>query len=196
MCPLFLSFLLSFVVCSRLQTHLALAQPSPSQSPSPSCSDLIEQGCKSSPDKNFCINLLRSDPSTPNADLIGLLFIALNNVEKTAAHTSLSIKVTLDNPETDMEPAVQDALNDCDEHYSTLIDLVEDSINSLVSNAPNDFTKYMKAVVADLDGCDACVKGQGGAATQVADRNDDLRKLIKTALSIYQVSQSVNYIVD
>lgn len=191
MSSLFVSFLLIFVVSS----HPASAQPIQSPSPRPSSySNLIQKACQKSTDKNFCINLLRSDRSSSNADMKGLVFIALHSVQKTAAATSLSIKVTLDNPETDMEPAVQDALNDCDQHYLTLIDLVEGSINSLASdnNNSDEFYQFMKAVVADLNGCDSGVKRQDGAAAQVAARNQDLRKLINTALSIFRVSQSVN----
>lgn len=187
MSPLLASFLLSLMVCFRFMGHVdVVAKPTTS----PSSSNLIKKACQNSADKRFCINLIRSDHTSPKADMKGLTFIALNNVEKNAAATSLSIKVTLDNPETDMEPDVQDALNDCNEHYMTLIDLVEDSVNALVSDVPSDVTKFMKAVVADVDSCDAILKGQGGAASQVAARNQDLRKFINNALSVFQVFQS------
>ncbi|KAI5680472.1 hypothetical protein M9H77_01699 [Catharanthus roseus] len=180
-----MSFLLIFALCfSLIEAQLI---PSP---PGPTDNNLMDKACSSSQDKAYCLNLLQSDRTSPKADMKGLAFIALRTVEKNASATSLFIKETLDKPEIDLQPGIEDALSDCDGHYLNAIELVEDSINALVSNAPDDVTKFMKAAVADLDGCDASVKGQGNAAAEVASKNVDLRKLIDTSLSVFQVSQS------
>lgn len=179
----FLTFLLPFVICSLIITFHANARSIPNV-------DLIEQACKNSADKTFCVNLLRSDHTSREADLQGLAFIAMKNVEAAATATSLSIKVSLDNPEIDTEPGVEDALADCSQHYLSLVELVEDSISAVVSNSRKDAKNFAGAVVDDLNACDASVRGIGGAAAQVAERNKDLHKLIDNAASVVQVSQS------
>ncbi|KAL3531494.1 hypothetical protein ACH5RR_010816 [Cinchona calisaya] len=175
------SFLLSIALCLVIRSQLIVAQ-------SPD-GNLIAKACEQANHKDFCISLLKSDRNSAKADLRGLAYIALRLAEKNATATSLFIKETLN--KSDRESGTyQQALLDCSEHYITAVELIEDSISSLVSDVYNDVAKLAKAAVADLDACDESVKEQGGNAVTVADKNLEIRQLINTALSIVHVSVS------
>ncbi|KAL3517417.1 hypothetical protein ACH5RR_020006 [Cinchona calisaya] len=175
------SLLLPLALCLVLGPHLIAAQ-------SPANGNLIAKACEQANHKDFCINLLKSDRSSSKADLRGLAFIALHLAEKNASATALFLRDTLSKPEGDSD-AVQQALLDCYEHYITAVELLEDSTSALVSDIYNDVAKFAKAAVADLDTCDASVKGlKAGSATEVANKNRDIRQLINTALTIAHVA--------
>ncbi|CAA3033036.1 pectinesterase inhibitor, partial [Olea europaea subsp. europaea] len=85
-----------------------------------------------------------------------------------ATKTALYMKKLLLNP--DFVPIVQRAITDCSEHYKTLVEIVEDSINAAISEAYFDVVKFANAAIADLDSC----KGSLGMLAQGGIENSGL----------------------
>lgn len=186
------SILFPVALCLALQAHLLVAQDpapavpaAPAATPSAAPGGLIAKACEQANHKDFCIILLTSDKNSQTADLRGLAYIALRTAEKNATATSLFIKQQLDKPE-----GGADGLSDCGERYISAVELIEDSISALVSDQHNDVNNFAKAAVADLVTCDLSMQGQGGGVVEVVNKNNDIRRLINTALTIVHVAAS------
>ncbi|CAI9105395.1 OLC1v1004306C1 [Oldenlandia corymbosa var. corymbosa] len=181
------SIMLPIVFCLvAFQAHLSLAQVQnipPTTAPVPA-GGLIAKACEQANHKAFCINLLNSDKNSQGADLRGLAYIALRLAEKNATATSLFIKLTLNKPEA----AGSDGLTECSELFVSAVELIEDSISSLVSDKYDDVNNLAKSAAAELDTCDGSLQGQVGSALEVANKNRDIRLLINTALTIARVA--------
>lgn len=136
--------------------------------------------------KAFCLSVLKSEPNSKNADLKGLGFIALKAASKNA--TTILVKIQTWLNDTEAEPAFDDALSGCDDSYLDVVDQIGDSINALVSGANGNVQTWMKAAVADIDTCDAGVKGLTTAhAVELTQGNRVLRQLCNVALGIVHV---------
>ena len=171
--------LLHLTLCITLHPHLIVAQQNFGSS-------LITKACERSAHQDFCLNVLNADPNSQTADLKGLAFNALRYTSTNVTDTSVFIKQSLSNT-ADLDPIVEQALSDCNDVYLSTVDLIDDSINALVSNAYPDVDKWVKAAVANIDTCEASVTNKTGSALEVSHKNRILRQLCNTALSVVHV---------
>ncbi|KAK2965191.1 hypothetical protein RJ640_019946 [Escallonia rubra] len=180
-------FLSSLALFLTLQPCLISASPNVvTQNYTPS---LVSNACERSTHKEFCLSVLNSNPFSQQSSLQQLAFIALNVTSKNATATSEFIKqlanqISID---SELEPYLQQSLTECSEAYQSVVELIDDSINSFFSQSEVGVESYLKAAIATIDTCDASIKAHIGKALEVSHKNHIVRQLCNNALSVYRV---------
>lgn len=142
--------------------------------------DLIEEVCTNSHDKDNCVASLESNPDSKQANLAQLGIIALRLASSNATDTSSHIKQLLSN--RTLDPTVEQALTDCSDHYLDAIEQLDDSIAALLANAYNDVHTWVQAAISDAESCEDGFKD--GHESMLTSRNAIFRQLCNNALAI------------
>ncbi|KAB1222955.1 putative invertase inhibitor [Morella rubra] len=146
-------------------------------------SNLIEHACEHSIHKDLCISSIGSDPSSKQADLRGLASIAVTLAYKNATNI-LDRLHGLVNNQTDLEPTVEQGLDDCADHYLDAAEQLENSLAALSAKAYPDVSTWVKVAVADADSCEAAFQGQ---KFEISHKSRVFRQLANNALAIVKV---------
>lgn len=145
--------------------------------------DLIEEVCTHSHDKDNCVASLESNPDSKQANLAQLGVIALRLASSNATDTSSHIKQLLSNKTLD--PAIEQALTDCSDQYLDAIQQLDDSLAALLANAYNDVHTWVQAAIADAESCeDGFRELPDGQESVLTSRNAIFRQLCNNALAI------------
>ncbi|XP_052173682.1 cell wall / vacuolar inhibitor of fructosidase 2 [Diospyros lotus] len=161
---------------------VSVSTPAPAPAPTHGGHALIDKACAESPRKEFCLSLLKSFPESQTADLKGLVFLTFKAIANNATAASKRIKALLN--DSIAEPAIDDGLSTCDDAYLDLVNQIDDSVNSLVSDKFGEIKTWLMAAIADIDTCAGGLQGHGGSAVDMIRRNRVIRQLCNTALSI------------
>ncbi|PIA61294.1 hypothetical protein AQUCO_00300672v1 [Aquilegia coerulea] len=149
----------------------------------PKATDLITQTCEKSTYKDLCVQVLNSDPTSKQADLMGLAKIIMNHAADIASNITGHIDKLLSGNAADR--SIQDCLTDCDEFYTDASDQLEDSIAALDTKDYSDIKKWLEAAIADVDSCEGAFKDQNASRKSVlASENDNFSQFCHIALDM------------
>lgn len=146
--------------------------------------ELLSTACQHASQKDFCVSMLQSDPNFHTSDLRGLGLIALHQASSNASDISEHIKTLLN--DSSLEPAVQDGVAECLEHYLDAAEQLDDSVAALLANAHTDVENWVNVAVTDAVSCDAALS-EGNHEAVLWDMNNAFRKLCDNALAINKV---------
>ena len=141
--------------------------------------DQIDKVCEQTPNKDLCVHVLSSDPSSSHASLPQLAMIALRVAASNATGILTDVKMLIDDP--DLDPGIQQGLADCKE---TLLDAevqLEDTVAAILSNAKHDVQLWLQAALAAIDTCDASIPGDDDILSK---RSVAFRQLCNIAVAI------------
>ncbi|CAH2053495.1 unnamed protein product, partial [Thlaspi arvense] len=80
--------------------------------------DIIDKTCKQTPDYTLCVSLLRSDPRSSSADVVGLGLILVDKIKALGTETLGQINVAYKT-----KPMLKRALDECNGRYKTIVDV-------------------------------------------------------------------------
>lgn len=143
---------------------------------------LAEKLCEKSEDKTFCISSLTSRPEADTATAPKLGVIALSVASTNASDTSLYIKSKL--KQRNLEPALEDTLDDCSKNYLDAVAQLDDSLAALLANAYIDVDIWLNTAITDGEACEDALSERAGNDAELARRNTNFLKLCKDALLI------------
>ncbi|CAG7881774.1 unnamed protein product [Brassica rapa] len=143
---------------------------------------LAEKLCEKSEDKAFCISSLTSRPEADTATAPKLGVIALSVASTNASDTSLYIKSKL--KQRNLEPALEDTLDDCSKNYLDAVAQLDDSLAALLANAYIDVDIWLNTAITDGEACEDALSERAGNDAELARRNTNFLKLCKDALLI------------
>ncbi|CAN0885549.1 Putative invertase inhibitor [Linum grandiflorum] len=163
-------------------TFLLTTFPTPNEALGFDKNDLIEKVCSKTLNKEDCLASLASTKGSQLATLPELGVIALDNAVQNATKTSVYIKMMLSNQ--NLDPAVEQALQDCFQQYLDVVDQLDDSTAALLANATTDVQTWVSAAMSDVDSCDQGLKEHRGSELVLSRRNAGFRQLCSTVLAI------------
>lgn len=159
-------------ICLILLHHQIVAQESKGK-------ELINKVCEPSQNKDLCINVLSSDPTSTHATLEDLAMISLKAAAANATGILIDVKRMID--DSDLDPGIQQGLADCKE---TLLDAegqLEDTVAALLGNAKHDAQLWLQAALSAIDTCDASIPGDDDILSK---RSVAFRQLCNIAVAI------------
>ncbi|ESQ37883.1 hypothetical protein EUTSA_v10029000mg [Eutrema salsugineum] len=143
---------------------------------------LAEKLCEKSEDKAFCVSSLTSRPEAQTATAPKLGVIALSIASTNASDTSFYIKAKL--KQKNLEPALEDTLDDCSKNYLDAVAQLDDSLAALLANAFIDVDIWLNTAISDGEACESALSERAGNDAELARRNTNFLKLCKDALLI------------
>ncbi|PON65863.1 Pectinesterase inhibitor domain containing protein [Parasponia andersonii] len=144
---------------------------------------LLSTACKHAEHKDFCVSMLVSDPNIHDADLKGLGLIALRQASSNASDISEYVKTLLN--DSSLDPAVQDGVSECLEHYLDAAEQLDDSVAALLADAHKDVDAWIGVALTDSISCDAALSE--GHESVLGGKNEVFRQLCDNALAINKV---------
>ncbi|KAK2418741.1 putative invertase inhibitor [Trifolium repens] len=119
----------------------------------------IKKVCSFAPatNRDLCIEVLKSDPKSTNADLTDLAIIALRVAAKNASAMLTDVKMLID--DADLDPEIQQGLADCKETILDAESQLEDTIAALLIESDADAQTWLKAALAAITTCDDSIPG-------------------------------------
>ncbi|KAL5561419.1 hypothetical protein UlMin_031166 [Ulmus minor] len=182
----FFFLLLSITLClitfypQQIQAHKKHTKHAKTNTTSPN--NLIETACQKAPHKKLCINMLESDPSTNGADLKGLALISIKLAASNASDIAEHVKILFN--DTSLDPAVQDGVSECLEHYLDAAEQLDDAVAALLVKAYNDVETWVNVALGDADMCDAAL---GENDKVMAGKPEVFRQLCNNGLALSKV---------
>lgn len=143
--------------------------------------NLIEVACQHATHKDLCITNLKNDPNSKGADLTGLAYITIRLAAANAADVEAHLRTLLINNASSLDPAVQQGVSDCIEHYSDANDQLDDSVAALSSKAFKDIELWVQVAIGDADFCENSLKGQ---QTVVSQKNQLFKQMCDNVLAV------------
>ncbi|RID75558.1 hypothetical protein BRARA_B02597 [Brassica rapa] len=143
---------------------------------------LAEKLCEKSEDKGFCVSSLTSRHEAETATAPKLGVIALSVASTNASDTSLYIKSKL--KQKNLDPALEDTLDDCSKNYLDAVAQLDDSLAALLANAYIDVDIWLNTAISDGEACEDALSERAGNDAELARRNTNFLKLCKDALLI------------
>ncbi|TKY52505.1 Pectinesterase inhibitor [Spatholobus suberectus] len=150
--------------------------------------ELIENICKERGNRELCVEVLTSDPSSAEADLKDLAMISLKAAAENARDILVDAKKMIDNP--DLEPSMQQGLADCKENLLDAESQINDAVASILSNNKHDAQLWLKAALAAIDTCDNSIPGDDDILSK---RSVEFRQLCNIAVAINKAMMGVKY---
>ncbi|CAJ1969763.1 unnamed protein product [Sphenostylis stenocarpa] len=141
--------------------------------------ELIKSVCEDRGNKELCVEVLSSDPSSDNATLQDLAMISLKTAAENASGILVDAKRMID--DQDLEPGIQQGLADCEENLLDAESQIQDAIASILSNDKRDAQMWLKAALAAIDTCDASIPGDDDI---LSVRSVTFRQLCNIAVDI------------
>ncbi|XP_054783989.1 cell wall / vacuolar inhibitor of fructosidase 1-like [Prosopis cineraria] len=146
------------------------------------CKNVIEKTCKQTPHYDLCVQSLKSDPSSSDADVTGLAVIMVKVTEAKANGTSDKIKQLLGGG--DLEPKQEKALKSCSERYEAVIKWdVPQAIGALNGN-PKFAEEAMQGAANEAFACESEFSGTTSLLTR---ENQAFRDLAVVAVAIIKL---------
>ncbi|KAK4793701.1 hypothetical protein SAY86_024136 [Trapa natans] len=180
--------LFTFLPFALCLLHFGLADAQ-AVAPSPAVgAGLLAKVCGLCKNRNLCLSSLGADPNAQGADLSGLTLISIRVATANATNTSAYIRRMLN--DTSLEPAVQQALNDCADSYNDAVQQLDDSLAALTVRNYADLRKWVKTAVKEVDSCGGAFMELGSAdKLGVANRSRTVKHLCNNALTVMGVLQ-------
>lgn len=144
--------------------------------------DLITAVCERSIHKELCLSSLAADPNTKTADLSGLTLISIRLATSSGTNTSGYIQDML--RKEDLDPEVEQCLNDCSENYLDAVDQLDDSLAALTVRNYADLEKWIGAAGDDADWCEGCFKDNAPQKAILSERNKMFKHLCDNAMTV------------
>ncbi|KAL9235738.1 hypothetical protein vseg_010477 [Gypsophila vaccaria] len=141
----------------------------------------IEKACVSSKHKQLCIQILKSQPESANADIKALAFISLNVTKTYGATVADWVAQKLEDPE--LGPQLEQALTDCSNQYTDAITQLEDSLVAFFSNALNDVKTWTSTALTNANTCQEGLNG-ANVADVMGKRNQFFSEYCSIALDV------------
>ncbi|XP_004507480.1 pectinesterase inhibitor-like [Cicer arietinum] len=145
-------------------------------------SDLIKKVCDQTPNKDLCLEVLLSEPTSEHATLQDLAMISLKVAASNATGILTDVKMMIDDP--DLDPGIQQGLADCKE---TLLDAegqLEDTVAAILGNSKRDVQLWLQAALAAIDTCDASIPGDDDVLSK---RSVAFRQLCNIAVAVSKI---------
>ncbi|GKV22141.1 hypothetical protein SLEP1_g32032 [Rubroshorea leprosula] len=152
---------------------------------------LIEKACKDAEYKDLCIQSLQADEASKDSDLRGLVLLAIRLAGANGSDTLDYIK-KIQNDTSESEPAIDQCLNECWEHYLSAVEQLDDSIAALLAEASNDVKTWVEAAIIDAESCEDALKEYPGKQSVILERSTIFRRLCSNALAINKVWAKAN----
>ncbi|XP_010556722.1 PREDICTED: pectinesterase 3-like [Tarenaya hassleriana] len=143
---------------------------------------LVAKLCEKSEDKAFCVSSLGSRPDADTATAPELGVIALSIASANASDTSAYIKAKLKTK--NLEPALEDTLDDCSTSYLDAVAQLDDSLAALLAYQYTDADIWLNTAISDVETCESALSERDGHDEELERRNTNLSKLVKNALLI------------
>lgn len=96
-------------------------------------------------------------------------------------------KLLLEDDNKIIDSSEERILSDCSESYNSIVDLIDDSVDALVTGPIKEVEKEMNAAIAAVDTCAGSINRLKGQALVVSQKNRIVRQLCENALSVYHV---------
>ncbi|CAD5315661.1 unnamed protein product [Arabidopsis thaliana] len=147
-------------------------------------SGMISDLCKHSDDPDLCLSSITSRPES--GEFAGtsnqIEIIAISAASANASATSSYIKQKLSNE--DLEPAIEDTLEDCQKNYQDAVEQLDDSISAMLADAHTDVDVWLSAAISAIESCGSALGSRAGNDAELSQRNEVFLKLCKNALMI------------
>ncbi|RDX76576.1 hypothetical protein CR513_43414, partial [Mucuna pruriens] len=148
--------------------------------------ELIEKICRERGNKELCVAVLSSDPSSSHANLQDLALISLKVAARNAKDILIDAKKMIDDPYLD--PGMQQGLSDCKENLLDAESQIQDAVASIMSNDKLDAQLWLKAALAAIDTCDASIPGDDDVLSR---RSVSFRQLCNIAVALNKAMMGV-----
>lgn len=150
-------------------------------------SGMISDLCNHSDDPKLCLSSITSRPES--GEFAGtsnqIEIIAISAASANASATSAYIKKKLSNE--DLEPAIEDTLEDCQKNYQDAVEQLDDSISAMLVDAHADVDVWLSAAISAIESCGSALDSRAGNDAELLQRNEVLLKLCKNALMINKI---------
>ncbi|XP_010522808.1 PREDICTED: pectinesterase 3 [Tarenaya hassleriana] len=146
---------------------------------------LVTKLCETSEDKGFCFTTLGSRPDADTATAPELGVIALSIASANASDTSAYIKAKLKTK--NLEPALEDTLDDCSKNYLDAVAQLDDSLAALLANQYTDVDIWLNTAISDGESCESALAERDGSDGELELRNTNFLKLCRNALLINNI---------
>ncbi|CAA7054190.1 unnamed protein product [Microthlaspi erraticum] len=171
-----------FLLCLSVSVTVVIAGNLPPPTFTEKGKALAEKFCEKSEDKAFCVASLTSRPEAATATAPKLGVIALSIASANASDMSFYIKSKL--KEKNLEPALEDTLDDCSKSYLDAVAQLDDSLAALLANSYIDVDIWLNTAITDAESCEDALNERAGNDAELARRNTNFLKLCKDALLI------------
>ncbi|GKA91599.1 putative invertase inhibitor [Tanacetum coccineum] len=190
---LFLAFALLVTITAGARLH-PVVHPNQNQSGGPKVvsPEIVAKACEPSPDKAFCVSVLKSQTVSDVKDLKQAAFVALQAASREAVATSEFIKVARqkqEDKEVVEDEIEEETLADCSQSYINIVEMLADATSALLTGPEKDVTVEINAALTTAETCDGSISG-GRKSRQVeeaAKMNKNMQKFCENAFSIYNV---------
>ncbi|PIA44331.1 hypothetical protein AQUCO_01700138v1 [Aquilegia coerulea] len=168
-------FVLPLILSISIRPHQVIAKNATAPG------DLISKTCQNAVNEELCVQTLRADPNSKQADASGLAKIAIKLALANATAISDQVKKLLATTTGHYEKT---RLTDCNENYATAIDQLEDSLAAINSNGINDATTWVQAAMTDSETCEDGFEEEPGHKSMLSDKSTLFQQLCGNALAI------------
>ncbi|OIV90975.1 hypothetical protein TanjilG_16935 [Lupinus angustifolius] len=149
--------------------------------------EVVDNICQQTPDKDLCLQVLSSDPTSAFGNLHDLALISLRVAAANATGILSEVKMLID--DDNLDPAVQQGLADCKENLLDAEGQLEDTVAAILTNAKHDAQIWLKAALAAIDTCDASIPGNDDI---LSVKSVEFRKLCNIAVALSKASLAKN----
>ncbi|XP_028756286.1 cell wall / vacuolar inhibitor of fructosidase 1-like [Neltuma alba] len=147
------------------------------------CNNLIENTCKQTPRYNLCVQSLKSDPASSDADVRGLALIMVKVMTTKAKGTGYKIKQLLKSGH--LEPKQEKALRYCADSYKNVIELYVPGIERALETGNPKFAE--EGVVSTGMEAKDCEEEFSGSTSPLTKENNAMRDLAAVAVAIFRL---------
>ncbi|KAJ4831542.1 hypothetical protein Tsubulata_039874 [Turnera subulata] len=138
-----------FFLCSLALTLAVLPHPILADG----ASDLVQQVCARTQNRQSCLTTLQSEPDSKTANLDELGVIATKLARALAEQIAERAKEVLLN-KTSLGPENEQAVRDCVELYEDAVSQLDSANAALLSHAYSDLSLYLATALADAETCE------------------------------------------
>ncbi|KAL8206350.1 hypothetical protein R6Q57_009901 [Mikania cordata] len=184
-------FLLLFLcVATGARVHPVVHPAQPAAGPT--SPDVITKACELSPEKPFCISVLKSQTNGGVNDLKQAALASVKAASTEAVATSELIKVARrreENKEVVEDGIEEETLADCCMSYTSLVEKLAGAESAMSGGPGPNVSVDLKDALTTADTCEKSIAGgrKSPMVEEVAKKNDNVKKLCTNALSVYDV---------
>ncbi|CAL0300249.1 unnamed protein product [Lupinus luteus] len=149
--------------------------------------ELMDKACQQTPDKDLCLQVVSSDPTSAFGNIEVLALISLRVAAANATGILSEVKMLID--DDNLDPAVQQGLSDCKENLLDAEGQLEDTVAAILTNSKHDAQIWLKAALAAIDTCDASIPGNDDI---LSVKSVEFRRLCNIAVALSKASLANN----
>ncbi|KAL6325911.1 hypothetical protein AAG906_038402 [Vitis piasezkii] len=168
-------------ISSMLMVFLLLINGSFSRPSVKIANNELTEICSTTQDPSFCVQALKSDPRTANADLKGLAQISIDLAKASATKTTTLITSLVEKAN---DPKLKGRYETCAENYDDSISSLDDCTQSVSSR---DYVSLNFQASAAMDGPVTCLdsfEGPPKDPSELPTKSEDLIHLCSIILAI------------